>query len=223
LALVADGMGGPPGGAQASQIIIDAAITFLRDHAIEEPGAFLRKLFVDVDQTVLGRAREMNLEGMGSTCTLLMALGGTLYLGHVGDSRCYLVHRVQPALEQWSEDHNVAARLVAEGVLTPEEARHHRSSHALVQAMGLGKELEPQIDSREVPSGETMILLCSDGLLRVLEEPEVLEIICRRMEASAGTEANPLQAAADQLVDLANRRGSPDNVSIMLLRFSRPA
>jgi protein phosphatase len=225
LALVADGMGGPPGGAQASQIIQGIVADELSGAQFADASAYLSELIERCDQAVYAEAEAHDLHGMGSTCTILMFAGARIHLCHVGDSRCYRIRPAQESMEQWSRDHNVAAHLVDEGVLTPEEARTHRASHALTQAVGLGKELTPQLGDIAMPSVEEVFLLCTDGLLRVVEEREVLQAFVRAChESASGAPAGKtyVQATVEQLLELANRRGSPDNVSLLALCL-RPA
>ncbi len=226
LALIADGMGGPPGGAQASQIIVDTAAACM-DHAEQgDTAAFLRDLIDACNDAIFAEAEMHNLHGMGSTCTILLLSGGTIHLCHIGDSRCYRIRPQKDSMFQWSRDQNVAAQLVEEGVLTPEEATNHRSSHTLTQAVGLGKPLEPQIENLPLSSQEEIFVLCTDGLLRVLQDREILPAFTfPSKEGQAGGEQAPangmteVRVASERLIDLANRNGSPDNVSIIALRF----
>jgi PPM family protein phosphatase len=226
VAAVADGMGGPPGGAQASQVIVQTIKAGLPTSPVPDPRAFLNALLEDSNSAVFELAHRHGLVGMGSTCTLLMLQEGQAHLCHVGDSRCYRIRLGAGRLEQWSRDQNVAAELVAQGVLTADEARHHRSSHTLTQAVGLGKPLDPHCDSVTLAAEEEeLFLLCSDGLLRVYGDEEIERLLLDRIvpgeRSPAGTpdaEAQ-LTGAVRDLVSLANRRGSPDNISVILLRL----
>ncbi|MCK4304506.1 MAG: serine/threonine-protein phosphatase [Candidatus Eisenbacteria sp.] len=226
LALVADGMGGPPGGAQASHQIIETVADAMEQAEATDPPAFLRDLLNKCDSDVFAWAGRLDLRGMGSTCTLLALAGTALHLCHVGDSRCYRISPAKGSIEQWSKDHNIAAQLVKGGVLTPEEARNHRASHALTQAVGLGQPLDPQIERSALIDEEEIFLLCSDGLLRVLNEREILEAFLQpvphrkdKERAAAAAVKNDMQVVAQQLLDLANERGSPDNVSAIAIRL----
>lgn len=223
LAAVADGMGGPPGGAQASQVIIRTIADRLPNGAVDDPPAFLRGLLAESDRAVFALAELHGLTGMGSTCTLLMLQDGRAHLCHVGDSRCYRIRPAEGLMRQWSRDQNVAAELVQQGLLSADEARHHRASHTLTQAVGLGRTLEPHCDSASLaPDGEELFLLCSDGLMRVFGDEEILDLVMERVVAppAAERDASALITTARDLVGLANRRGSPDNISVVLLRLS---
>jgi len=226
LAVVADGMGGPPGGAQASQVIIQTILTHLPAGPVPDPPGFLSELLELTNGAVYEQAHRQGLVGMGSTCTLLMLQDGQAHLCHVGDSRCYRIRPRDGRVEQWSRDQNVAAELVEQGVLTADEARHHRASHTLTQAVGLGKPLEPQCASVTLATDEAeLFLLCSDGLLRVFSDEEIRRILRERI--AAGERSAPEEPAAEvqvvgavrDLVTLGNRRGSPDNISVVLLHL----
>jgi serine/threonine protein phosphatase PrpC len=226
LAAVADGMGGPPGGAQASQVIVRTIAAGLPTGSVPDPDAFLKDLLEESNGAVYEQAHRHGLVGMGSTCTMLMLQDGRAHLCHVGDSRCYRIRPQEARMEQWSRDQNVAAELVEQGVLTADEARHHRASHTLTQAVGLGKPLEPQRASAPLRDAEEeLFLLCSDGLLRVFADEEIASLVLDRIvpgeppaAGENGAEAQ-VTAAVRDLVTLANRRGSPDNISVILLRL----
>ncbi len=224
LAVVADGMGGPPGGAQASQVIVQTILERLPAAPVPDPPAFLADLLEASNRAVYEQAQRHGLVGMGSTCTMLMLQNGLAHLCHVGDSRCYRIRSGDRHVEQWSRDQNVAAELVDQGVLTPEEARHHRASHTLTQAVGLGKPLEPQRGSAALAlHEEELFLLCSDGLLRVFGDEEIARVVLERIAAEppprAGAAEAQVTGAVRDLVALGNRRGSPDNISVVLLRL----
>ena len=212
IAMIADGMGGPPGGDQASQILVDTALTLIERSAQDDPHVLMNSILDTANQAIFDKAAEVGMIGMGSTGTLLTFTAGTLRLCHVGDSRCYRILPEQGSMSQWSQDQNLAAELVAQGVLTPEEARNHRASHTLTQAVGLGKPLKPQVETATLGTDRPeMLVLCSDGLLRVVEDDELL---CAFLPQSTPA------STAEGLVDLANRRGSPDNVSILVVKIA---
>lgn len=218
-ALVADGMGGQRGGDEASNLIVETVAGALRSMTQPPTAEFLGELCTESNRRVFERAKDRGLLGMGSTATLLCLAGSRLLLCHVGDSRCYRLNRAESTLRQWTVDQNIAAQLVAQGVLPPEKAMHHPSSHVLTQAVGLGKPLSPQISERELAAEDEIFLLCSDGLLRVVTEREIEQSL-----TFAWTDPNRdqgdrpfLQQTAEDLLQLANERGSPDNVSVILL------
>lgn len=218
-AVVADGMGGQRGGDEASRLIASAAADVLPRIPPDKPLVAMRAFLGQVNEEVFEHAKRRDLVGMGSTCTALCVVGGRAYLAHVGDSRCYVLRAADRSLQQWSEDQNLAGQLIRQGVLAPDKALHHPSSHVLTQAIGLGKPVTPQLDEREIASGDEIFMLTSDGLLRVVSEREIEQALEFYLDRSGRTEPDRpfLQQAAEDLLALANDRGSPDNVSILLL------
>jgi PPM family protein phosphatase len=218
-AVIADGMGGARGGEEASRLIVRAAAQRLPQIREQDVLAGLSDFLGRVNDEVFEHARHRDLVGMGSTCTILCVVGDHAYLGHVGDSRCYLMRSSERAVWQWSEDQNLANQLVRQGVLAPELALRHHSSHVLTQAIGLGKPVEPQLSERELTADDQIILLTSDGLLRVVTERDIEQAIEFYLDRPdpVGAGRQFLQRVAEELLALANERGSPDNVSIILL------
>lgn len=228
VAIIADGMGGGPAGARASQMIIDTACVAAEKKFPCVPEGWLESLIDQSDMSIFQEASAKGLVGMGSTCTALMIARGQVHLCHVGDSRCYRLPAPQNKLNQWTRDQNMAAKLVEEGSLAPEDAATHPGSHILIQAVGLGKSPEPQIEQTALTTEGEIYLLCSDGLIRVIDEREIVVSVVpyAEMDGTSGEESvggagakRPMQLAAEQLLALANRRESPDNVSILLLNI----
>ncbi|MEA4906911.1 MAG: protein phosphatase 2C domain-containing protein [Anaerolineaceae bacterium] len=208
LLVLADGMGGHAGGALASRLVIEA---FSRSYATLprplSPRPYLETTVRQAHRKVCQAAeKDPQLAGMGSTVVAAVLGENTLHLINVGDSRLY-VFRGQ-AVKQISYDQSVVAELVRQGVLTPEEARHHPHKNQLTMSITARRqEVLPYCD--EFPLAfEDVILLCSDGLWGVV--PETL------MRAAA-CQMRP-QAAAGHLVQLANSLGGPDNISVIVAR-----
>jgi len=228
-ALVADGMGGGPAGATASRLIIETAITTAEKEKISDSKKFFRVLIDACDKTIFQNALTNNLAGMGSTCTALVLTKIQSHLCHIGDSRCYRISASASKLRQWTSDHNLAAQLVRDGAIAAGEAATHPSSRILTQAVGLGKSLAPQVEGSPVADSGEAFLICSDGLIRTLEDREILAAITPYLGAGStnqikGSEAgdkNQMQLAAEQLLALATERGAPDNVTVILINLTR--
>ncbi|MEF3275742.1 MAG: protein phosphatase 2C domain-containing protein [Chloroflexus sp.] len=221
LLLVADGMGGAAAGEVASQLASSAVKTFLQQALNQnlpddDAGwlALIRLAVQAAHQQVLTAAHTNRQHaGMGTTLTIALTTGRRAYLGHVGDSRAYLITPgtagESPSWQQLTTDHTIVARLVDIGQLSPEAARSHPQRHILYRSLGANQPLE--IDTRIQPlaTGD-ILLLCSDGLYNHVADEELAEL------AIAHT---PAQAAAE-LIDLANRRGGQDNISVVIARFA---
>jgi protein phosphatase len=202
--VVADGMGGAPAGEVASAMAVQEVTRALHE------GKGMRAAIENAHL----RVREMsaaNAEraGMGTTVTALHVDpgAGTFILGHVGDSRAY--HLSGGIFFRRTTDHTLVRSMVEEGRLPVEAERDHPMSHILTRAVGVEEELEVEVVEGTLADGDRF-LLCSDGLGRVLEEDEIGAWIRE-------TRPDGLAEAASDLVEEANRRGAPDNVTVALL------
>jgi protein phosphatase len=145
---------------------------------------------------------------MGTTLTMAYLLWPRLYVVHAGDSRCYLLRGNR--LEQVTRDHTVAQRLVDEGALSAADAEQSRWSHVLYNCVGGGThEIKPEVYRARVEPGDAL-LLCSDGLSKVVPDETIRQELARRQGA---------EQTCRRLVDLANEAGGPDNVTAVVARF----
>jgi PPM family protein phosphatase len=210
LAVVADGMGGYEGGQEASRLAVET----IQDVFDQEPGSDPRSALLKGFRTAHERIREYadahpDFHGMGTTCTALALNDLHLYFAHIGDSRLYLVRG--NSILRLTRDHSYVARLVESGVLRSEEAERHPQRHILTAALGAGAEVEADAPASPLAleTGDTLVL-CTDGLWSLVHEPDILEIVSRRVASAACTE----------LVKLARERGGPDNITVQILRVS---
>lgn len=202
LALVADGMGGHPGGkiaANAAAGVIPAVFT---GRSVDELEAAVRA----ANWTIRDRAvAQSGLEGMGTTiCAAGLLTDGHVALVNVGDSRAYLWH--EGTLTKLTQDHSVTAELIERGELREEEAPQHPHYGVLTRALGVGVDVE--IDRRTLAVEERdRIVVCSDGLFNELSGEEI---------ASAMAEGGDVAAIVHQLIDRAIAHGGRDNVSVVV-------
>jgi protein phosphatase len=208
--LLADGMGGPPGGDVASALAVETAYGLLAERlpAAAPDGILplLEEALADAHGAIIGRARaEPQLAGMGTTLDVAVVREGMLYLCHAGDSRVYRYRH--GSLEQLTRDDNYAAWLVEHGRL-PRELVPPHARHVLMQAVGSGAEPVPQLAT--VPfAGDELVLLCSDGLHGMVAD-DVIRGIMERGFPDPGRIAPLLVAAA---LDA----GGDDNVSVVVI------
>jgi serine/threonine protein phosphatase PrpC len=146
-------------------------------------------------------------KGMGATIVAAWIEGQRLSLVHVGDSRAYVLRA--GSLDQLTADHSLVAEKVRIGVLTPQEADASEMQSVLTRAVGTNETVEVDADEQMLLVGDSL-LLCSDGLTRMVTDPEVASTLLTSISA---------QNAADRLVDLANEYGGVDNVSVIVLRI----
>ena len=214
LLAVADGMGGHLAGDVASTMAIEGVLQRLHQkeaaestHGLDRPWtSVLNEVVQEVNAEVFQAAQQPETAGMGTTLTVALLAGPTLFLAHVGDSRLYLLRNGE--FQQLSQDHSWVAEEVARGALTPEEAQSHRRRNLLTRS--LGTEPEVQVDTMEVnlQEGDTL-LLCSDGLHSLVSDEEIAQMLARE----------PAQAAAQALVNRANDFGSKDNITVIVARI----
>ena len=144
---------------------------------------------------------------MGATIVAAWIEGQRLSLAHVGDSRAYLLRA--GSLAQLTADHSLVAEKVRIGILTPQEADWSELQSVLTRAVGTNATVEVDADEQMLLAGDAL-LLCSDGLTRMVTDPEIASTLLTTTSA---------QAAADRLVELANENGGVDNVSVIIVRI----
>jgi serine/threonine protein phosphatase PrpC len=196
LVIVADGMGGHVAGEVASRIAINAAASSDLEVS-DRVAAGNRAIREEV-------ARDPQLEGMGTTMTLLRIVDDVATIGHIGDSRAYLLRDGE--LRQLTEDHTVAAEYVAQGQMSEEEAATHPQRHMLLRTLGLTRFVNVDEINVEMSSGDR-ILLCSDGLTEMVSDQKI---------AAALADGTPDEVVWE-LVEMANDAGGVDNISVALV------
>lgn len=212
LMMVADGMGGMSGGETASQMCVDNVPELFLDYLEGAKGTPREK----VREALLAAIRETNqkiymeavgntkLRGMGCTLTAAILEGDHLLIGQVGDSRCYLGRSGQ--VQQLTLDQTVWESLRAQGKDPESALGHSQFKSMLLQAVGAQADVEPVFTEMEL-MGEDWLVLCSDGLYRVVESPQLGEIL--------SASSDPAEKAR-ALTALANKNGGPDNVSVVI-------
>lgn len=211
--VVADGMGGAAGGHIASSTTVESfhALDGARFGNAEEAEEAMRQVILDANRAVRQNAqRDPQLDGMGTTVTAVMLNGADLYVGHVGDSRAYLLR--DDELRRLTHDHSLVQQLIDMGRLSEEEAENHPQAAIITRAVGLSAEVDVDVDTLRPEPGDRL-LLCSDGLTRVVGEDEISQHLADLREP---------QEAIRTLIDLANERGGPDNISVVVLAFHDP-
>jgi protein phosphatase len=208
LAVVADGMGGMPAGELASDIVTRALVPL--DAGPDGPGdasdaaARLLEALAAANREIRAVTEaDVAADGMGTTVTALLLAGSEVALLHVGDSRCYLWR--DGSLSQLTKDDTFVQSLVDEGVLTAAEARLHPRRSIVTQAVQ-GLDLEPRVRSIEVRAGDRLII-CSDGLSDFVTAERISGVV---------SEVRDERACAEQLVTLALRSGTSDNVTVVV-------
>jgi PPM family protein phosphatase len=219
--LVADGMGGMAAGDVASRMAIcklielvvdtsDWTLALKRNKDVKTVLERMTRRFYDIDRTLKQEAsRDHTLSGMGTTLTVAGTLGNDLVLGHVGDSRAYLLRG--DIFRQLTRDHTLAQMLIDAGVANSDDPAPRSMRHVLTAAIGsLDERIEPQVQRFRLQGGD-QLLLCTDGLTEMVDD----ELI-----ASVLREASSAQLACTNLVDLALGAGGTDNITVVVARFN---
>jgi protein phosphatase len=220
LLVVADGMGGHQGGVYASALAVASVenivlntIGWLFRQPSEGVLAEFQEALRTTDRWVTEAAqRQPELKGMGTTLTVAYVIDNILYVAHVGDSRCYRFRGGQ--LQRLTRDHTFVEALVSEGIIAPEEARHHRMRNVVTNAIGGDTHgVTPEVHKHAIEPGD-IILLCSDGLSEMLSDEE----IAARLGGGGAPEP---EVVCRTLVDRANAAGGTDNITVVVARFDR--
>jgi serine/threonine protein phosphatase PrpC len=207
---VADGMGG----ARAGEVASSLAAAALKERGDGDTGDGERRV-ADLIQEANRRVHQRALDdaaasGMGTTMTVALFHGdGSVAMGHVGDSRAYLLR--DGALEQVTEDHSLVAELVRRGELSPEEAEVHPQRSVITRALGTDPDVDVDTFTLQSQEGD-VFLLCSDGLTTMVDVGTINEIVERNR--------HDLRAAGRALIKEANDRGGDDNITTVLFEVA---
>ncbi len=205
---IADGMGG----AQAGEIASHLAATSVQ-HADRSDGAGeerVARLIQDANRSVYERARsDESTTGMGTTMTVALVEGDIVRIGHVGDSRAYLVR--DHSLEQLTEDHSLVGELIRSGRLSPEEAEAHPHRSVITRVLGTDPDVDVDSFSVGTKPGD-LFMICSDGLTSMVDDGRILEVL-EEHQGDVGS-------AARALVDEANAAGGEDNITVVLFQIA---
>lgn len=210
LLVVADGMGGHQGGEIASQLALEA----IGGHFAASDGPptqVLRDAFLAANAQIRARAQqEPHLMGMGTTgVALWLGSDGRVWVAHVGDSRAYRFRF--GCLEALTADHSVVGEMLRRGLLSQAEADVHPRRNELMRSIGSLEQLEVDLAEVGAEAGD-QFLLCSDGLCGIIEDAEIGAVLLRETPS----------LAVRRLVEMANARGGPDNVTVQIAALRHP-
>jgi protein phosphatase len=227
LFVVADGMGGHVAGEVASRVAVEAIEAFIEetagadknrtwpfpfDPALSLEANRLKAAFRLANRRIASAiADSQDLRGMATTASAVLVGRTSASVGHVGDSRVYVLR--QGKLAQITHDHSWVEEQVRAGTLTPSAARQHPWRNVVTRALSGGE--DPEVDVTEVtPVPGERYLLCSDGLFGVVADERIAEIL-----SQAGV---TLEGISRALVDAANQAGGPDNITALILEIDVP-
>ncbi|MFI3212607.1 MAG: Stp1/IreP family PP2C-type Ser/Thr phosphatase [Eubacteriales bacterium] len=206
LYIVADGMGGHKAGGYASKYAVETIVDEIRHSIEEEPVAVLQKAMQAANVAVLQKAlEEDSMKGMGTTIVLATFIEEQAIIANVGDSRCY---RINTEMNQITKDHSFVEEMVRLGGLSREQAWNHPNKNVITRALGV--EMEMEIDFFQENIGkDDMFMLCSDGLTNMIDDCKMKEIL---------QQDRTVEQKAVELVDVANKHGGRDNITVILMK-----
>jgi serine/threonine protein phosphatase PrpC len=222
LMIVSDGMGGAACGEVASALAVETIAEQCAEHAVpvgdsatdsapaglSERTKHLLGAVQSANRLIYESAKEDPVKrGMGATVVAAWLDGLRLSVVHVGDSRAYLFRA--GALERLTIDHTLVAEQVRSGILTPQQADTSAWQSVLIRALGPEEVVELDAGEHLLQPGD-LVLLCSDGLTRMVRDSEISDALA---------ESRSAQATAERLVRLANKSGGEDNVTAVVMRI----
>ncbi len=224
LFVLSDGMGGEAHGEIASAMAVETVVK----HCLDIEANPAAKVVGPVQPNWSARTKRLSTaihlanknifksaeknpdqHGMGATLTAVWIDGAKLSIAHVGDSRAYLLRG--GSLLQLTRDHSLVAEQVRRGILTSAEAEESDMQSVLLRALGAQAEIEVDVEEHTLFPRD-VLLLCSDGLTRMVTDPEIAGTL--QAETNTGQ-------AAENLVALANERGGPDNITVVIVRLEK--
>src|SRR5687767_7437450 len=221
LFIVADGMGGHASGEVASKLAAETVGEFYqrtKDEDATWPYKMDRSLSYIENRLVCGiklanyrifeaACRDLRFKGMGTTIVTALIQGDKIYIGHVGDSRCYRIRN--GSITQITRDHSLLEDYKeAKPDMTEEEQRNFPHKNVITRALGMRDTVQVDIRAHQIKSGD-VYLLCSDGLSGMVPDDQISQITGN---------AKSLERAVAELVDAANRNGGTDNVTTLMLQ-----
>ncbi len=217
LAVIADGMGGHLGGDFASSTaikVIGEEFLKLKGTTLEgdeEWTEWLKETIFHVNLLLYEHAQKNEeFKGMGTTLEAVLIRGQSCLVAHIGDSRVYAINT--DGVQQITKDHSYVNVLVDSGEITKEEAAVHPQRNLIMQALGSERTINPDFYTLNLED-ETYLLICTDGLSNEVAEPSIQNIVVSDVAMREKVEA---------LVDMANKLGGEDNISVILLKPSDP-
>jgi serine/threonine protein phosphatase PrpC len=220
--VVCDGMGGHSAGEIASKIAVETLLGYFDDGhqkasalPLDKPSENVSKRARNLGEAIqlandairAAACRDQEQAGMGSTIACVLVDDIFVSIGHVGDSRVYLVR--EGAIQQLTQDHSLVMQHVRLGLISQENAEESELQNVITRALGPAEIVEPDLDEM-IAASDDVFVLASDGLTRVLADQVILEVV---------TAAVDIKYACNHLIQLAKEAGCDDNITCLLIRF----
>lgn len=209
--LVADGMGGHKAGDIASSMAVKSIVEFIDENKdkLKNPDKIKRYIKKAIDQAndeIFIRSLDSpEFNGMGTTLTMAYIEDKTLYIGHVGDSRAYLIR--EGMIIQITDDHTLVNELIRNGSIGKDEAKDHPQRNVITRALGTSYKIKSDVFSKDI-TNKDILILCSDGLTNMIEEDVILRVIEKY-------DKKDMDNICHILVKLAKENGGKDNITVI--------
>jgi protein phosphatase len=216
LFVVADGMGGHNGGDVASQLAVQSIPMFFKQESqkISEAKELCNKAWQFANLKIFEKGQaEITLKGMGTTIVGLYFRGSTLFVPNIGDSRAYFFQKGK--LYQLSKDHSLIQEKINMGLYTREQGSNDPQKNVLVRTVGFEESVEVDVFEFKV-SRYDLFLICSDGLHGKVSEPDMVFLLNKYISDPTLVTAQTLEQLNSELINLANRNGGQDNISVIV-------
>ena len=211
--VVCDGMGGHVAGERASAIAVQTILDYFKTVALTDIPESIKEAIQHANKNIWDEAlNDPSLKGMGTTCVVVFIhTNGEIYIGHVGDSRCYLF-TANKKLSTLTRDHSYVQFLIETGDVKPEEAFDHPSKNRILKALGIEATVTPEVIEQafRLSSGDSL-LLCTDGLNDMLRDQEIQEVL---------TNHSSPETQVTHLIDEALEKGGKDNITLTLIQVN---
>lgn len=204
LFIVADGMGGHTAGEFASRYTVEKIVDSVSKDSRTDVSEILTDAVLSANQQLIDYAGEHeDMRGMGTTVVAAVVSGKRLFVANVGDSRLYIVNK---NIHQVTRDHSLVEEMVRMGEINEEQARNHPDKNIITRAVGAEADLRVDLFDVRISKGD-LILLCTDGLTNMVEDPVLYEILTDPVADLTGK--------VQKLIDTANQNGGRDNITVI--------
>lgn len=213
LCIIADGMGGHNAGEVASRMAVTEINKFIEKnlnrqeyYSLKDYEDLIKEAFLHANEEVYKKSMDSKeCVGMGTTLTAVLIIEYNMIIGHVGDSRVYIIRN--ESMKRITSDHSYVAELIKNGTIKPEEANKHPQKNLITRAIGTGESIDVDINVLDIKNGD-YILMCTDGLSNMLNEDEILNVV---------KSDKKIEERCSELIDLANNKGGYDNITVIVV------
>jgi protein phosphatase len=207
LTIVCDGLGGNNAGEIASQLTVDTIYKHFKDSSGDDYNEKIKSSMIVANKVVYEKSTtDSKLNGMSTTAEVLFIKDNKAYIGHIGDSRIYMLN--ENKLDQLTKDHSFVQKLVDDGLLSEKEAEFHPNRNIITRAIGDGNSIEVDLKIIDFKDKKNIFFfVCTDGVNCVTDNKELEDIFL----------LNDINSISHNLSDLIEERGAPDNFSFVLI------